>query len=318
MNDGDQDNAQKHVTLIPTDRIRILNPRVRNRRNFEEMVENIAKIGLKRPITVAQRAGTDPAEYDLVCGQGRLEAFMELQQDAIPAIIIDADESDCLVMSLVENCARRQHNPIDLMREIGNLRKRGYNDRQIANKIGVTPDYVGMIAGLLERGEERLVSAVETGLLPLNLAIDISKTDAEGGQRALMDAYTQKKLRGKKLAAVRRLIQQRDAQGPRLHRNTSSRSNGAKRPLTSDALVRAYQQEAERQKVLIKRPPHRQNRTRHSAAPHRRSRSAGRFQASAQTTPHPSRRTPPRQPRAGSACRDRRRHQTSPPPELPG
>ena len=178
---------------------------------------------------------------------------MELQQDAIPAIIIDADESDCLVMSLVENCARRQHNPIDLMREIGNLRKRGYNDRQIANKIGVTPDYVGMIAGLLERGEERLVSAVETGLLPLNLAIDISKTDAEGGQRALMDAYTQKKLRGKKLAAVRRIIQQRDAQGPHLHRNRYGRSDGTKRPLTSDALVRAHQQEAERQKILIKK-----------------------------------------------------------------
>jgi ParB family chromosome partitioning protein len=202
---------------------------------------------------VAQRAGTDPTEYDLVCGQGRLEAFMELQQDAIPAIIIAADESDCLVMSLVENCARRQHNPIDLMRAIGNLRKRGYNDRQIANKIGVTPDYVGMIAGLLERGEERLVSAVETGLLPLNLAIDISKTDAEGGQRALMDAYAQKKLRGKKLAAVRRLIQQRDAQGPHLHRNRYGRSDGTKRPLTSDALVRAYQQEAERQKILIKK-----------------------------------------------------------------
>ncbi len=253
MPDDAQDIAKKQVILIPTDRIRILNPRVRNRRNFEEMVENIAKIGLKRPITVAQRAETDPVEYDLVCGQGRLEAFMELQQDVIPAIIIDADESDCLVMSLVENCARRQHNPIDLMREIGNLRKRGYNDRQIANKIGVSPDYVGMIAGLLERGEERLVSAVETGLLPLNLAIDISKTDAEGGQRALMDAYTQKKLRGKKLAAVRRLIQQRDAQGPRLHRNSYGRSDGAKRPLTSEALVRAYQQEAERQKVLIKK-----------------------------------------------------------------
>jgi len=253
MPDNAQDITQTQVILIPTDRIRILNPRVRNRRTFEEMVENIAKIGLKRPITVAQRAGTDPAEYDLVCGQGRLEAFMELQQDAIPAIIIDADESDCLVMSLVENCARRQHSPIDLMREIGTLRKRGYNDRQIANKIGVTPDYVGMIAGLLERGEERLVSAVETGLLPLNLAIDISKTDAEGGQRALMDAYTQKKLRGKKLAAVRRLIQQRDAQGPRLHRNNYGRGDGTKRPLTSDALVRAYKQEAERQKLLIKK-----------------------------------------------------------------
>jgi ParB family chromosome partitioning protein len=253
MPDDAPEIAQTQVTLIPTDRIRILNPRVRSRRAFREMVENIARIGLKRPITVARRADTDPAEYDLVCGQGRLEAFIELEQEAIPAIVIDADESDCLVMSLVENCARRQHRPIDLMREIGTLRTRGYNDREIANKIGVTPDYVGMIAGLLERGEERLVAAVETGLLPLNLAIDISKTDAEGAQCALMDAYTQNKLRGKKLAAARRLIQQRDAQGPHVHHNRYGRKDGAKRPLTSDALVRAYSQEADRQKLLIKK-----------------------------------------------------------------
>lgn len=108
-----------------------------------------------------------------MCGQGRLEAFIELKQTAIPAIVIDADESDCLVMSLVENCARRQHRAIDLMQEVGALRKRGYSDRQIAEKIGVSPEYVNMIAGLLERGEERLVSAVETGLLPLSLAIEI-------------------------------------------------------------------------------------------------------------------------------------------------
>ncbi len=123
------DSPPKHVTLIATDRIRILNPRVRNRRTFEEMIDSIARIGLKRPITVAQRPDSDPVEYDLVCGQGRLEAFLELKQSEIPAIIINANESDCLVMSLVENCARRQHRAIDLMREIGELRKRGYPGR---------------------------------------------------------------------------------------------------------------------------------------------------------------------------------------------
>lgn len=66
MPDDAGDITRKQVILIPTGRIRILNPRVRNRRTFEEMVENIAKIGLKRPITVAPRAGTDPVEYDLV------------------------------------------------------------------------------------------------------------------------------------------------------------------------------------------------------------------------------------------------------------
>lgn len=252
MPDNTQDSSEKQVTLIPTDNIHIVNPRARNLRSFEIMVENIAKIGLKRPITVALRTGSGPPEYDLVCGQGRLEAFIQLKQDAIPAIIIDADESDCLIMSLVENCARRQHKPIELMREIGTLRKRGYSDRQIADKIGVSSEYVGMIAGLLERGEERLVAAVETGLLPLYLAIDISKTDAEGAQRALMDAYTQKKLRGKKLAAVRRLIQHRDARGRHVHHNSYGQK-GRKRPLTSEALVRAYQKEAKHQKLLIKK-----------------------------------------------------------------
>ena len=248
-----EETHQTEVTLVPTDRIRVLNPRVRNPRTFADMVENIAKIGLKRPITVTRRTDTDPQEYDLVCGQGRLEAFIELKQKAIPAIVIDAAESDCLVMSLVENCARRQHRPIDLMREIGTLRERGYNDRQIGDKIGVSPDYVGMIAGLLERGEERLVTAVETGLLPLNLAIDISKTDAEGAQRALMDAYTQKKLRGKKLAAARRLIEQREARGKKIHPKQYGRDGRNRRPLTSEALVRAYQKEADRQKLLIKK-----------------------------------------------------------------
>ena len=246
-------DAHKHVTLIPTDRIRVLNPRVRNRRTFEEMVENIARIGLKRPITVTERAGTEPMEYDLVCGQGRLEAFIELKQDAIPAIVIDADESDCLVMSLVENCARRQHRAIDLMQEIGALRKRGYDDREIADKIGVSSEYVNMISGLLERGEQRLVSAVETGLLPLNLAIEISKADDEGAQRALMEAYTEKKLRGKKFAAVRRLLERRQRRGRRVDETPFGRKDRARRPLTSDALVRAYRQEADRQKLMIKK-----------------------------------------------------------------
>jgi len=245
--------SEKRIVHIPTELIRVLNPRVRNRRNFEEIVENISRVGLKRPITVSRRPDTNPVEYDLVCGQGRLEAFVQLGQSKIPAIVINADERDCLVMSLVENCARRQHKAIDLMREIGALRKRGYNDRQIGEKIGVSAEYVNMIAGLLDRGEERLVSAVEIGTLPLSLAIDISKAEDENAQRALVEAYTEKKLRGKKLAAVLRLLQQRQRRGRHISDPRAGRKEGYKRPLTSDALVRAYRQETDRQKLMIKK-----------------------------------------------------------------
>src|SRR3979409_2202199 len=175
----------KQIKSIPIDQIRFLNPRVRNRRNFQEIVQSIAKVGLKRPITVSPRkTDTDSASYDLVCGQGRIEAFIQLGQTTIPAIVIQAEERDCLVMSLVENCARRQHRAIDLLQDIGTLRGRGYDDREIAPKIGVRVEYIHMIGTLLEKGEERLITAVESGILPLNMAIEIAKSNDEDVQHA--------------------------------------------------------------------------------------------------------------------------------------
>jgi ParB family chromosome partitioning protein len=245
--------SRKQVKTIPIDQIRVLNPRVRNRRNFQEIVQSIAKVGLKRPITVSpRRTDADSASYDLVCGQGRIEAFLQLGQTKIPAIVIEAEESDCLVMSLVENCARRQHRAVDLLEDISTLRGRGYDDREIAAKIGVCADYVRMISQLLEKGEERLVTAVEVGLLPLNMAIEIAKSSDEEVQQALTQAYTEKKLRGKKLAAVRRLIERRRRSGKQMHDSRFGRQ-GSKRPLTGESIIRVYRQEADRQKLLVKK-----------------------------------------------------------------
>jgi ParB family transcriptional regulator, chromosome partitioning protein len=253
--------SPRQLKVIRIEQVRILNPRARNQRNFKEIVKSIAQVGLKRPITVSPRASeTDSFEYDLICGQGRIEAFVQLGQTEIPAMLIDADESDCLVMSLVENCARRQHRAIDLLEDINTLRKRGYDDREIAEKIGVTQDYVRMISTLLGKGEERLVNAVEIGILPLNMAIEIAKSDDDDVQRALTQAYTEKKLRGKKLVAVRRLVDQRRRRGKHLHGPNYGRRDGAKRPLTSESMIRVYRQEADRQRLLIKKAEVTQNR----------------------------------------------------------
>ena len=48
-------------------------------------------------------------------------------------MIAEATPEDCFVMSLVENLARRQHRPLDLVREIGALKTRGYLSRLVAN-----------------------------------------------------------------------------------------------------------------------------------------------------------------------------------------
>lgn len=126
------------IEMIPISRINVLNPRARNKRLHREIIDNIETIGLKRPITVSRRSGSEPIRYDLVCGEGRLEAFRVLGETEIPAVVTEASEPDCLVMSLVENIARRQHRPIDNMQEIASLHKRGYSDAKIGQKIGVS------------------------------------------------------------------------------------------------------------------------------------------------------------------------------------
>ena len=59
------------VQLISIDRIRVINPRVRDRLKFQAIVESIKALGVKKPIQVNIRPGADgePPSYDLVCGQ---------------------------------------------------------------------------------------------------------------------------------------------------------------------------------------------------------------------------------------------------------
>lgn len=242
------------IEMIPMSRITVLNPRARNKRQHREIVNNIETIGLKRPITVSRRDGPGGPRYDLVCGEGRLEAFQMLGQTEIPAVVIEASENECLVMSLVENIARRTHRPIDLMREISALRSRDHSDAEIARKIGTGASWVNMIGSLLERGEERLVAAVETGLIPITLAMEISRAETEEAQNLLLDAYETGKLRGKKLASMRRLLEMR-LQSQRkggLPEGRLGRKGSSKRMTAAD-LLQVYQREAEKQRLLVKK-----------------------------------------------------------------
>jgi ParB family chromosome partitioning protein len=241
------------IEMIPISRITVLNPRTRNKRQHREIVNNIEAIGLKRPITVSRREGPGGPRYDLVCGEGRLEAFQMLGQTEIPAVVIEASESECLVMSLVENIARRVQRPIDVMSEIGALRKRGYSEAEISRKIGVASSWVSMIVSLLERGEERLLSAVETGLIPISLAMEISRAESEEAQDLLLDAYETGKLRGKKLASVRRLLDLRMRSRSKSMTSGKLGRKGSNRKLTATDLMQVYQREAEKQRLLVKK-----------------------------------------------------------------
>ena len=250
-------DAAPEVRTIPISDITILNPRTRDKKKFNELVTSIAHLGLKKPITVSARA--DGSGYDLACGQGRLEAFIALGQEHIPAIVVEATVEECLVMSLVENLARRQHSSLEFVREIGALRERGYSLTEIAGKTDFSEEYVYAICYLLDHGEERLLRGVEKEIIPPTIAMEIVRAKDGEVQKALAEAYERKTIPGNQVLAIRRIVEERNLTGKTVH-SVALGKRGPKRKISATALVRAYRKETDRQKLLLKKATLAQNR----------------------------------------------------------
>ena len=236
------------VQRIPLEQIRVLNPRVRNRQVFARLVENIAALGLKRPITVTPATRGSDAAFEIICGQGRFEAFQALGEKSIPCIVVSANEADRFLISLVENLARRKHSNKDLLSSIQALSERGYSPRDIAEKTSLDVAYINGILMLLRQGEERLIAAVEKGWLPIKVATEIARANDSEIQQAMIDAYETGVLKGDQLIRVRRLIDRRKAMGKRYGQQPHS-----ERMTTPQKLLNAYQAEVRRQRVMIKK-----------------------------------------------------------------
>ena len=257
-------DTPENVSLVPIARIEVLNSRDRNMKVFEEIVESIQLIGLKKPITVAERAGEDgQPKYVLVCGEGRLNAFRILGETHIPALVVDVSDEDAFIMSLAENIARRGYRPLEILADIELLRERGYTADVIIQKTGLSPKYVRDIVFLLEQGEERLIEGVQRGSIPLTTALEIARagandpqnTNGESGESNLGDllqeAYENGQLKGRQIIEAKRLIEKRQELGP-----SSPNAAQIKPPTSSYSLVRTYQKEVERQRKMVLKAEH--------------------------------------------------------------
>ena len=235
------------IALIPIEDIHILNPRVRNQIIAEEIRQNIRSVGLKRPITVAPRKDSkNGKKYDLVCGQGRIEAYIAAGETEIPAVIREVSEEDAHIMSLVENIARRNNSALELLQSIKYLKGQGYADDAIAAKTNLGKDYIRGIIRLLEEGEEYLVNAVEKGRIPLYQALNIAAEDDAAVQTALTEAYESGALTGKKLVLVQKIISRRKHYGKGLSAPPREKAN-----LSAEDLIAAYENGAREKKRLL-------------------------------------------------------------------
>jgi len=239
------------VKMIPIEQIHIVNHRHRDPKKFAAIVQNIKNVGLKMPIQISRRPATETEEegYDLICGQGRLEAFMALGHKEIPAIVVEISREELLLRSLVENIARRYPQPMDLIGEIERLKSLGYSHHQIGEKLDVSGNLVGGLMTLKKAGEERLLEVALIGKIPIWVAVDIAKTDTLETQRELLKAYESKQLDYASLKYVKGLIVQRRLIG----KQRACKGQGLKPKTSVESMVSAYRKESQRQKLMIKK-----------------------------------------------------------------
>ncbi|WP_058486392.1 nucleoid occlusion protein [Defluviitalea phaphyphila] len=154
------------VEFIPVDKIRP-NP-YQPRKNFdkkalEELTNSIKEYGVMQPITVRMIGNSS---YELVAGERRLRACKNAGLDVIPAVLVDVNDQDSAVLSLIENLQREELNFLEESEAYNNLMQDyGFTQEELAKRLGKSQSTIANKLRLL-----KLSSEVKKVILENNLS----------------------------------------------------------------------------------------------------------------------------------------------------
>ena len=116
--------------------------------DIDGLAKSIADQGLLSPITVLM---TPDGNYDLIIGQRRYLACKKLGWTSIPAIVRDSmDETNAVVLSLIENVHRADVSPMDKARAYEKIHEKFGSHNKVAQETGVSVTTVRKYMKLLQ------------------------------------------------------------------------------------------------------------------------------------------------------------------------
>jgi len=245
---------ERDYRQIPVDQINVVNSRHRERKQFEENIRSIGEIGLYKPILVNSRIFESTGQYDLICGEGRLLAYIELGNSHIPADVLDIDEDQAHLMTLGENIARTPPQTIEFARTLKDMRDYGMSWKELAAITGKSQEYISWYVRLVEQGEERLIKGVEDGVFSLSFAMNVAQSKDRSIQHLLMDAFDSGVVNTTNLPRVRRIIEDRLEKGKTLGGKKTSE------PYTVESLKGDIRKITREKKAFVHEAGQRENR----------------------------------------------------------
>jgi ParB family transcriptional regulator, chromosome partitioning protein len=151
------DAGQPELLHLPVESVHP-NPR-QPRRRFEPeaaagLAASIRMQGMLQPIVVRRRA---EGGFELIAGERRWRAARAAGMPTLPALVRDADDSDSLLLGLVENVAREQLSPVEEARAYASLVDEfELSLGGVAERVGRSKSAVSNRLRLLELPEEVL------------------------------------------------------------------------------------------------------------------------------------------------------------------
>jgi len=246
--------AQRDYRMIPVDQINVVNSRGREKKQFKENVRSIGEVGLYKPILVNKRSLESTGMYDLICGEGRLLAHVELGKTHIAADVWDIDERQAHLMTLGENIARTPPQTIEFARALKEMRDYGMSWKELAAITGKSQEYISSYVRLVEQGEERLIKGVEDGVFSLHFAMSVAQSTNRSIQHLLMDAFDSGIVNTTNLPRVRKIIEDRLEKGKALG------SKKAAAPYTVERLKRDIRKITREKEAFVYEAGQRENR----------------------------------------------------------
>src|SRR5262249_41718172 len=159
--------------------------------DLSELIASIAEKGILEPLVVRQRGD----RYQIVAGERRYQASVQLGLRDLPVVIRDVDDTGMLELALIENLQRKDLTPFEEAEALQGLAERcAYTHEDLARRLGKSgtwitesrartamPVEVRNLCGLADIASKSLLLQIVRQESPEKMPALAEKTASQGG-----------------------------------------------------------------------------------------------------------------------------------------
>ena len=166
------------------------------RKNFDqeklnELAESIREYGVMQPLLVAE---TPQGDYQIIAGERRYRAAMQVGLEELPCIVRQYDENQLAEISLLENIQREDLGSMEEAEAYKQLMERfAYTQEMLAKKLGKSRPHIANTVRLLQLPPQYR-KLVDNGQLSAGHARVILSLDDAMSQSQIVDAILKQEL----------------------------------------------------------------------------------------------------------------------------